>query len=558
MDGSFSATPPLSACADKRRDLLRALENRGALNSVDSSHVAALLNDNRDPLDQIICKLGLVSEDSLAAAYGKIFSLPYYKEVPSSLCSSETTELFSAAVNRRFLFAKRIAPLTVNDDNIVAAIVDPSDEEAINGISFALQKPVKPVIVSGSEFDRILDEFFPELDADANNDSSLDISADIGHLKDMASAEPIVRYVDRLISEAKKRRASDIHIEPMARNTVIRIRVDGLLTEFDNIPASKSLSVISRLKILADLDIAERRRPLDGRMSYPVGGRAIDLRLSTTPTVNGESLVIRLLDKSRAPLDLHGLGFNDRTRLLLENWITTPNGIILLTGPTGSGKTTTLYALLTMLANGRRKILTIEDPVEYRISGVNQTQVNPAIGLTFANSLRSFLRHDPDVIMVGEMRDVETAEIAIRAAMTGHLVLSTLHTNDAASAITRLLDMGVEDYLLAATLLGVVGQRLVRRRCLSCSERHQANTKENTECGNCKGTGYAGRVVISETLKVDDTVRSKIKKGIRSSQLLEAAKEQNFIPMRDDGAAKIEANLTTIAEVKQAVSSYEP
>lgn len=558
MDGSFSATSSLSASADKRRDLLRALEDRGVLNSVESSHVAALLNDNRDPLDQIICKLGLVSEDSLASAYGKIFSLPYYKEAPSSLCSSETTELFSAAVNRRFLFTKRIAPLTVSDDNIIAAIVDPSDEEAINGISFALQKPVKPVIVSGSEFDRILDEFFPEPDADENNDSSPDVSADIGHLKDMASAEPIVRYVDRLISEAKKQRASDIHIEPMARNTVIRIRIDGLLMEFDNIPASKSLSVISRLKILADLDIAERRRPLDGRMSYPVGGRAIDLRLSTTPTVNGESLVIRLLDKSRAPLDLHGLGFNDRTRSLLGNWITTPNGIILLTGPTGSGKTTTLYALLTMLANGRRKILTIEDPVEYRLSGVNQTQVNPAIGLTFANSLRSFLRHDPDVIMVGEMRDAETAEIAIRAAMTGHLVLSTLHTNDAASAITRLLDMGVEDYLLAATLLGVVGQRLVRRRCLSCSEKYQANTKENIACGNCKGTGYAGRVVISEILKVDDTVRSKIKKGIRSSQILEAAREQNFIPMRDDGAAKIEANLTTIAEVKQAVSGYEP
>jgi general secretion pathway protein E len=557
MDGSYKAAFNLSDHGDKRRAVVHALEKNGVLNAADARHVAALLKDSRDPLDQIICKLGLASEDRLACAYADIFSLPYYPETPKKLRSTNATANFSKTLNRRFLFANRMAPLLESDEIVTAAVVDPSDSEAISGISFAVQKPVRPVIVTASEFDRLLSELFPETVAEESSLSPSDISADIGHLKDMASAEPIVRYVDRLISDATKQRASDIHIEPMARSTAIRLRVDGRLTQFDNITASKSLSVVSRLKILADLDIAERRRPQDGRMSYPVGGRVIDLRLSTSPTVNGESLVVRILDQSRAPLELSGLGFHQHDRSRLKNWIAAPNGIILLTGPTGSGKTTTLYALLTMLANGDRKILTIEDPVEYKLAGVNQTQVNPVIGLTFANALRAFLRHDPDVIMVGEMRDAETAKIAIRAAMTGHLVLSTLHTNDAGSAITRLLDMGVEDYLVAATLLGVVGQRLVRRKCMLCHDTDDPSASSSNSCANCHGTGLTGRLVISEILEIDNNVRSQIKHGARSRQILEAAKAQNFIPMRADGSAKAEMNLTTISEVNRAVGANE-
>jgi len=552
MDGSQATTFNLSGGGDKRRALLLALEEEGVLSAENAHHVAALLADSRDPLDQIICKLGLVSEDRLGIAYANIFSLPCYAEIPPTLVSTEAAAKFSKVLNRRFLFAKRIAPLLEKDGFVTTALVDPSDVEAIKGVSFAVRHPLRPVIVTASEFDRLLNKLYPEASIDESTLVSSDISADIGHLKDMASAEPIVRYVDRLISDAAKQRASDIHIEPMARSTTIRLRIDGRLEQFDTIMPSKSLSVISRLKILSDLDIAERRRPQDGRMSYPVGGRAIDLRLSTSPTVNGESLVIRLLDQSRAPLDLAALGFNQHDCSHLVNWIAAPNGIVLLTGPTGSGKSTTLYALLTMLANGTRKILTIEDPVEYKLTGINQTQVNPTIGLTFATALRSFLRHDPDVIMVGEMRDAETAKIAIRAAMTGHLVLSTLHTNDAASAITRLLDMGVEDYLISATLLGVVGQRLVRRKCSSCQGEHDPIVVDSQPCSVCHGTGYAGRVVISEMLEIDDHVRAQIKHGAQSHTLLEAAKIQNFISMRDDGRAKARAKVTTLDEVNRA------
>ncbi len=554
MDGSFATSFSLAGESDNRLGLLSALEERSVLNSTESRHVAALLADTNDFLDQIIGKLGLATEDRLATTYASIFSLPYHEVTPDRLLSNEVAITFSKKLNRQFLYKNRIVPLAELDGKIITAIVDPSDTTAINGIAFALKKAIAPIIVTASELDRLLNNLFPEHSADESLISHSDLSADIGHLKDMASSEPTVRYVNRLISQASRQRASDIHIEPLARSAKIRFRIDGVLCPFDSISPSKSLSVISRLKILADLDIAERRRPQDGRMTYPVEGRAIDIRLSTTPTVNGESLVIRLLDQSRAPLDLNGLGFSESDCSQLKNWITAPNGIILLTGPTGSGKTTTLYALLSLLSKGERKILTIEDPVEYRLAGINQTQVNPTIGLTFASALRSFLRHDPDIIMVGEMRDAETAKIAVRAAMTGHLVLSTLHTNDAASAITRLLDMGVEDYLISATLLGVVGQRLIRRTCQSCNDESVTSEVHQTPCSTCHGSGFSGRIVISETLEIDEAIRPQIIKGAQSTSILEAAKAQDFVSMYKDGSAKAQNRLTTIDEVSRAVN----
>ena len=567
MDGSFVERLPLSealahAGGDRREALLDALAELGVMNASDARHVRSILKDSRNPLDQIICKLGLATEDRLADAYAEIFSLRRLD--PSALSNaadnadSRNRRLAvktSAAFNRSFLFARRIMPLAAERTHATLALVDPSDREAVEGAAFALEATVDLKVVTATQFDRLFAAAFPEADAGVADIGDVDASADVSHLKDMASAEPVVRYVNRMIAEAARRRASDIHVEPMARQTSIRLRIDGALVNFDSLAGGQALSIVSRLKILADLDIAEQRRPQDGRMSFPVGGRAVDLRLSTTPTVNGESMVVRLLDQSRAPLDLEGLGFDAQTRRQLTEWIAAPNGIILLTGPTGSGKTTTLYALLRLLATGERKILTIEDPVEYKLAGVHQSQVNSAIGMTFANALRSFLRHDPDVIMVGEMRDAETARIAIRAAMTGHLVLSTLHTNDAASAITRLLDRGVEDYLVASTLLGAVGQRLVRRICNQCANSADSIKRNGSVCPQCGGSGYCGRIVIAEALTVDGAVRGAIKTGARAGDIRAAA--TNMTAMRDDGRRKAEQGLVALADVNRAAGVHD-
>lgn len=554
MDGSFEIGLSQDDIGDPRSALLARLQQAGVLNAAEADHVQSVIKESREALDQVICKLGLATEDALADAYAQIFSLPRFDEDSLIEAGNNTArellpDTLKSRFNKRYLFARRIMPMSAANGRVTAALVDPSDSEAIAGLAFASELDVTFSVATASEFDRLFALAFPASEDNIAGLGAVDASADVNHLKDMASTEPVVRYVNRIISEASRKRASDIHIEPMDRQTQIRLRVDGILTDFETLPTAQALSVISRFKILAELDIAEQRRPQDGRMSFPVGGHVIDLRLSTNPTVNGESMVVRLLDQSRAPLDLKGLGFSDSVRQHLLNWINAPNGILLLTGPTGSGKTTTLYALLRLLATGERKILTIEDPVEYKLAGVNQSQVNTTVGLTFANALRSFLRHDPDVIMVGEMRDAETARIAMRAAMTGHLVLSTLHTNDAASAVTRLLDMGVEDYLVASTLLGVVGQRLVRRRRDKClpGSPHAA-------CEQSAGEGYHGRIVIAEAMPVDEHVRAIIKSGVTSADINAAAQHSGFVSMLEDGRRKADNGLVSPADVQRIVS----
>ena len=548
MDGSFISGADAEA-ADDRPALLAGLESAGLLSDADASHLLTILKESDEALDQIICKLGLATEDAIADAYAQLYSLPRFNDdgAKATKAAAPPRALMNA-LNKRFMFSRRIVPLFVEENAVTAAVVDPSDLEAIKGLGFASERKVRLVVVTASQFDRLFATAFPETGDALADLGSVDASADVSHLKDMASAEPVVRYVNRMIAEASRQRASDIHIEPMARQTLIRLRIDGVLTDFDTLANAQALSIISRLKILAELDIAEQRRPQDGRMSFPIGGRVVDLRLSTAPTVNGESMVVRLLDQSRAPLDLAGLGFSESVQRRLLEWIGAPNGIVLLTGPTGSGKTTTLYTLLRLLATGERKILTMEDPVEYKLAGVNQSQVNKAVGLTFANALRSFLRHDPDVIMVGEMRDAETARIAMRAAMTGHLVLSTLHTNDAPSAVTRLLDMGVEDYLVASTLLGVVGQRLVRRRCAQCPQAPAGDDAASSDCPKCSGSGYCGRIV-----PVDQRLRAAIKSSVASADLNEVARRDGFVSMLEDGRRKAEDGLVSLADVNRVV-----
>ena len=395
--------------------------------------------------------------------------------------------------------------------------------------------------------------------------------ADVQQLKDLASEAPVIRLVSLLITNALAARASDIHIEPFENRLVVRYRIDGVLHEIETPPRRLSAAVISRVKILANLDIAERRLPQDGRIRLRVQGKEIDLRVSTVPTMHGESVVMRILDKGGVALDFAKLGFLDDTLGRFLQALKQPNGILLVTGPTGSGKTTTLYTALDELNKPDVKILTVEDPVEYQMPGINQIQVKPQIDLTFANALRSIVRQDPDVIMIGEIRDLETAQIAVQSALTGHLVLSTVHTNDAAGTINRLLDMGIEDYLLTSTVIGIEAQRLVRTLCPHCKEPYTALPEmvEHTGigrfagggpvtlwhakgCGQCSHTGYTGRVSIIEMMPMTDALRALVMRHATSVELKSQAVRDGMVTMYEDGLRKAVTGITTVEEVLRA------
>jgi general secretion pathway protein E len=355
--------------------------------------------------------------------------------------------------------------------------------------------------------------------------------------------------LNALLTQAAKDGASDIHIEPYERSSSVRFRVDGTLREVVRPNKALHAALISRLKIMAELDIAEKRLPQDGRISLRIGGRAVDVRVSTLPAAHGERAVLRLLDKTDANFSLEGLGMSPELMERFVHMIEQPHGIVLVTGPTGSGKTTTLYASLARLPTGTTNILTVEDPVEYELPGIGQTQVNPKIDLTFAKALRAFLRQDPDVIMIGEIRDVETAQIAIQASLTGHLVLATVHTNDAPSSVTRLIDMGVEPYLLSSSLLGVLAQRLVRKLCVHCRRRDDNGRWHPVGCERCLQTGYKGRTGVYELMSLDDKLRSLIHSRVSEGDLFAAAKGLGMRPMRDDGQRLLAEGITSLEEV---------
>jgi general secretion pathway protein E len=396
---------------------------------------------------------------------------------------------------------------------------------------------------------------------------------DVRRLQDMASEAPVIRLVQNLVERAAAAQASDIHIEPREDSVRVRFRIDGVLHTVETLPVSVKAALSSRIKIMAQLNIAERRLPQDGRIRINVRGRELDLRVSTMPAMNGESVVLRLLDRSNVALDFTALGFSGPALDAFKAVLNEPNGIILVTGPTGSGKTTTLYTALGTLNSSERKLFTVEDPIEYRLDGVNQIQVSPKIGLTFATALRSILRQDPDIVMVGEIRDLETAEIAIRASLTGHLVLSTVHTNSAAATVTRLLDMGVEDYLMASSLKAVVAQRLVRRLCTACSKPAEmsaaqieklfsmaglpANAAETAAhgirkacgCAACRNTGFAGRTTVYEVLTVTERVRDAVLRDATDRSIDAAARDGGMVPMMSNGISKVLAGDTTLEEV---------
>lgn len=457
-----------------------------------------------------------------------------------------------------FIRKERIIPLTENDLEVEVATDNPFNYDGIKKIEWMFSKPVQTVVVPFDEINKFL----------MSEDTSEEEEEFVDHYgEDILTSQeeaPTIQFINDVLMTAVRVKASDIHFEPFKDRMRIRLRIDGVLKTLREVSASKVPSIVSRLKIMSKLDIAEKRLPQDGRIMIKVGGKEIDIRVSTLPTYFGERIVLRLLSKESILYSTKELGLLDEDYQKFENLIHTPHGIILVTGPTGSGKTTSLYASLSEINSEEINIITVEDPVEYQLDGISQVQVKSEIGLTFANTLRSILRQDPDVIMIGEIRDVETAEIAIQSALTGHLVFSTLHTNDSASSVTRLLDMGVEPFLVASSVIGVVAQRLVRKICPYCKVPYKPTAEELREiglshfdgelykgmgCEHCMGTGYSGRTAIYEILTVDKDIKRAILESRDADVIKNLAVEKGMKTLRMDGAEKVKRGITTVKEV---------
>ncbi|MEM7023312.1 MAG: type II secretion system ATPase GspE [Pseudomonadota bacterium] len=522
-------------------------------------------------LHLLLSKLGLVSEREIAHGIAELMKLPLATEAdyPDLLPDADR-------VSANFLREARVLPLSDTADRLVVAMADPLDSYTTNAMQLFAGKPVDVWVGVPADIEAALERLFGssggEVVQSLGEMAELGAEDDIQRLRDLASEAPVVRIVNRLITKAAELRASDIHLEPSEQGLRARYRIDGVLRDIDPPPPQLRAAIISRLKIMARLNIAERRLPQDGRIRLTVRGKDIDLRVATLPTMHGEEVVLRVLDRSSVALDFVSLGFKDEALDAYRGALMRPNGIILVTGPTGSGKTTTLYTSLIELNTPDRKVLTVEDPIEYQLEGVNQVQTKPQIGLSFAHVLRSMLRHDPDVIMIGEIRDLETAQIAIQAALTGHLVLSTLHTNNAASTLTRLLDMGVEDYLIPSTLNAIVAQRLVRQLCVQCREAYtplpellaQLGIQDQSPqfwrprgCEACNQTGYSGRISINETLIMTDMIRRQILKHAESTELQRTAVGAGMRPMLQDGILKVTTGMTSVEEVMRVTREIE-
>lgn len=549
------------AASDVNSDLSQLVLDRGLAPPEAISRARAVQFETGERLDAVLTRLGLVSESLLAQAISEATGLRLVgaDDYPSEPVAADL-------IAPRFLRDVRAIPLKETGGRIEIAFVDPLDPYPTAALAFALQREVTPLVARASDLEAALDRLYGlrvELETGEGNDEADE--ADLERLKDLASDAPIVRAVNGLIARAVEAQASDIHIEPAEDCIKIRLRIDGALRDEQPLPAHFKAAFISRIKVMSGLNIAERRLPQDGRLRLAVRGQEIDFRVATSPTIHGESVVLRILDRSNLALEFETLGFDEELLTRYRAVLQQPHGIMLVTGPTGSGKTTTLYASLATLNSTDRKILTIEDPIEYRMAGINQTQVKPQIGLTFAAALRSFLRQDPDVMMVGEIRDLETAQVAIQAALTGHMILSTLHTNRAAGSITRLLDMGVEPFLITSTLNAVMAQRLVRRLCPQCRvpmampreaavslgvKLHEDITVYHGRgCEACGHSGFRGRIALFELLVMDDEIARLVLTRAEAREIQRAALAASMRTMAQDGLAKARAGLTTVEEV---------
>jgi len=529
----------------------------------DLDRALELQRERGDKLGKTLVDMGFIAMRDVLAALSDQLSIPLVTIEERPPASPETDNL-----SPRFLRQYRCIPVGREDHTITLAMADPLDFETLSAVRSCTGLKVTPVLAAEQEIVDAIDRYYGEAaKAEGEFDpDSAQASEDLEHLRDMASEAPVIRLVNALIAQAVEKRASDIHLEPFEKEFRVRYRIDGVLYNQESPPRELKAAVISRVKLMAKLNIAERRLPQDGRIKIKTLGREVDLRVSTLPTLYGESVVMRLLDRSAGDFyDLARLGFDDHMLARMQHFTQLPHGIFLVTGPTGSGKSTTLYSALKRINQSDKKIITIEDPVEYQMDGINQIHVNTQIGLTFASGLRHIVRQDPDVIMVGEIRDRETADVAIRASLTGHFVFSTLHTNDAPSAISRLTDMGVENYLITSSLVAVLAQRLVRVICRHCKDHDGQRLTPDGDlvdsfrgrgCEKCFGSGYTGRVGIFEMMEMNDEIRRMIMRNEDAVAITSAARRNNMRNLREDGWLKVRDGLTTADEVMRVTQEF--
>jgi type II secretion system protein E len=548
-----------------RRQLIReALENLGVINEEQLKDALSLQRESQMRLSEILVRLGYITSENLGPILSSQLGI-----IPASLENVKISLHALDSIPSSFAKRHRLVPLDFESDRLIIATDDIFNFLAHENLEAFLQKEMTLMFVSESELKGALEKYYDLKKDDLNSIIQEIDKSEVSKGEELALAledeAPIIKLVELIIQEASKGRASDIHLEPLKDRMRVRYRVDGLLYEVQAPPKTLQNSIISRLKIMSNLDIAEKRLPQDGRMRIRIGERELDFRVSTLPSMYGESIVLRILDMNI--LHIEELGFSKKDLDEFERIIRLSNGLILVTGPTGSGKTTTLYSALSYINKPDKKLITIEDPVEYQLPGINQVHVKPQVGLTFASGLRSMLRQAPDILMVGEIRDFETAQIAIQAALTGHLIFSTLHTNDAPGAIARLIDMNIKPYLVSSTVQAVIAQRLVRKICNDCKESYRPTKDEiaaldlgpsgtigfnfckGKGCPKCKNMGYKGRIGIFELLLLNDELRALITEKLPSNLIKDRARHFGFRSLREAGMEKIKNGITTVQEV---------
>ncbi|MBI3602495.1 MAG: Flp pilus assembly complex ATPase component TadA [Candidatus Omnitrophica bacterium] len=538
-------------------------------------------------IGEVFLKLGMLTESDLAATLGTQLAIPYASHM-TGLLKPRYDQGLDKIVPYEFAQKNLVLPLSKNMNSLTCAVFDPLDLIMLDNLKILTRCDLNLVIATKTDLNKAINEFYltqgsdekttmlgKEVEKSYTDSEPSALMPETAYARESAGSElsierlvaraeeaPVVKLVDLIIRQAIDERASDIHIEPFRDKLEIRYRIDGVLYQVPPPAAHLHLPIVSRIKILAKLDIAEKRLPQDGAISARLEDRVVDLRISTIPTVWGEKVVMRLLDKNAVKLDLTSLGFDSKQLTLIRKALDSSYGLFFVTGPTGSGKSTTLYAALQEIKDSSKNIMTCEDPVEFKIEGINQVGVRSDIGLTFATALRAFLRQDPDIVMVGEVRDLETAQICVRAALTGHLVLSTLHTNDAPSAITRLMDIGIHNYLLTPSLVMIIGQRLARRLCTKCKEPYEANGQQVIDykiksdliyrakgCDECNQTGYKGRLVVAEAMAINEQIRTLISNNASYDELKDAARKNGMDTMFESGMKKVEEGLTSIEEI---------
>jgi general secretion pathway protein E len=540
------------------------LIERKLISEEDLERALELQKERGDKIGKTLVDMGFIAMRDVLAALSEQLGVPLVSIDAPPVVSPETETL-----SPRFLRQFRCLPMSRDDHTITLAMADPLDVETIAAVRHCTGLKISTVLAPEQEIIDAIDKYYGESAARSEADFEFqagEMSEDLEHLRDMASEAPVIRLVNAVIASAVEKRASDIHLEPFEKEFRIRYRVDGVLYNQDPPPRELKAAMISRVKLMAKLNIAERRMPQDGRIKIKTLGREVDLRVSTLPTLYGESVVMRLLDRSAGDFyDLGRLGFDQHMLNRMEYYTSLPHGIFLVTGPTGSGKSTTLYSALKRINQTDKKIITIEDPVEYQMDGINQLHVNTQIGLTFAQGLRHIVRQDPDVIMVGEIRDRETADIAIRSSLTGHFVYSTLHTNDAPSAITRLTDMGMENYLITSSVVAVLAQRLVRVICEHCKEKNGTRIAPDGNtvicyagrgCEHCFGSGYTRRIGIFELMELGDEIRQLIMKNADAASITNVARRNGMRNLREDGWLKVMSGVTTPDEVMRVTQEF--